>query len=508
MGRHINQGIEGILKQNKELTLMLQNIQERLDSAEKNLSSMEASHKAEVTGLNNKVDSLENKVSSLEDENRMLKEENGMLRDENENLKRILNNNSGNSSIPPSKDENKNKRANTYNGREKTGRKAGGQTGHTGRTLTKAQVEEKIQSGKFERRIVDIGDPSRPYKTKYVIDIEVRTVAQEIRIHEDADGHIRVPDEYRSDVTYGDTLKAVSAYLYSQGVMSNDNIQEFLNALSNGALDLSEGSIYNFISSFAGKCAPDIAKIVSALLKAPVMYTDATQVSLDGGKSYIRNQNTESEVLYSPQADKKVETLRKTGILGIYRGILVHDHETALYHFGSGHGECNVHVTRYNRKNTEESGNPWSREMNEFLCGINRRKKERISQDGTCFSPLELADIRRDYDFIVHKGRHQQKSTEGKKAGEEENALLNRLKKYKKNHLLFAYDFRVDFSNNMSERDLRKCVNREKMAGGFRKDTGQQMYCNIMSIIETLKRRSMGILENMLLILGGKTVFT
>ena len=60
----------------------------------------------------------------------------------------------------------------------------------------------------------------------------------------------------------------------------------------------------------------------------------------------------------------------------------------------------------------------------------------------------------------------------------------------------------------MSERDLRKCVNREKMAGGFRKDTGQQMYCNIMSIIETLKRRSMGILENMLLILGGKTVFT
>ncbi|MEY8322623.1 hypothetical protein AALB47_01745 [Lachnospiraceae bacterium 54-11] len=64
------------------------------------------------------------------------------------------------------------------------------------------------------------------------------------------------------------------------------------------------------------------------------------------------------------------------------------------------------------------------------------------------------------------------------------------------NHLLFLHDFEVPFDDNMSERDLRKAKNRQKMAGGFRKESGQEMYCNILTVIETLKRRNMPILEN------------
>ena len=40
-------------------------------------------------------------------------------------------------------------------------------------------------------------------------------------------------------------------------------------------------------------------------------------------------------------------------------------------------------------------------------------------------------------------------------------------KKYMHNHLLFLHDFRVPFDDNMSERDLRKVKNRQKMAGGL-----------------------------------------
>ena len=34
------------------------------------------------------------------------------------------------------------------------------------------------------------------------------------------------------------------------------------------------------------------------------------------------------------------------------------------------------------------------------------------------------------------------------------------------------------------------------MAGGFRKESGHEMYCSIMSIIETLKKREMDLIEN------------
>lgn len=47
----------------------------------------------------------------------------------------------------------------------------------------------------------------------------------------------------------------------------------------------------------------------------------------------------------------------------------------------------------------------------------------------------------------------------------------------------------------MSERDLRKFKNRQKMAEGFRKDSGHGMYCAILAIIETLKK-NMRLVEN------------
>ena len=83
-----------------------------------------------------------------------------------------------------------------------------------------------------------------------------------------------------------------------------------------------------------------------------------------------------------------------------------------------------------------------------------------------------------------------------KYAKQEESALLNRLEKYRENHLLFIKRSEVPFDNNISERDLRKVKNRQKMAGGFRKKQGQEMYYRILSIVETLKRHKMNLMEN------------
>ena len=80
--------------------------------------------------------------------------------------------------------------------------------------------------------------------------------------------------------------------------------------------------------------------------------------------------------------------------------------------------------------------------------------------------------------------------------------------KYSSNHLLFLHDFSIPFDDNISERDLRKAKNRQKMAGGFRKSSGHEMYCNIMSMIETLKKRKMGMIENIKkLFIGTPAIF-
>ena len=85
--------------------------------------------------------------------------------------------------------------------------------------------------------------------------------------------------------------------------------------------------------------------------------------------------------------------------------------------------------------------------------------------------------------------------------------LLIRLGKYKANHLLFLHNFAVSFDNNLSERDLRKCKNRQKMAGGFRTQEGCSMFCDILSVVETAKRRRINPFEAISSILQGQQAF-
>ena len=114
-----------------------------------------------------KIDTLNKRINVLENENLVLKQENQLLKEDNARLKSIINNDSSNTSLPPSADQKGGKPVNTYNGRKKTERKEGGQKGHKGTTLTKAKIEEKINSGKCKHEIKTIGDTSgQKYITK------------------------------------------------------------------------------------------------------------------------------------------------------------------------------------------------------------------------------------------------------------------------------------------------------------------------------------------------------
>lgn len=460
----------------------LQDVMARFDTFEKDT-------KVEITRLNNKIDTLTT-------ENTKLKIENQILKDDNQRLKRIINNDSTNSSLPPSSDQ-KNKSANKYNNRSKTGKTPGGQKGHKGKTLTKEDVAEKISSGDYEHQIIHLGDVSDHYKQKFVLDLKITPVIQEIRIYPNATGKYEIPERFKNDVTYGDLVKALSVELYAEGVVSNERISNFINAVSDHHLDISSGSIYGFIESFSHKCSKSIDQIEEELLNAQTVCTDATNMTNNGSACYIRNFSTKDAVLYTSMDKKTLACLKDIPFLEKFSGTLEHDHETALYHFGTVHGECNVHLLRYLKKNTEESQNSWSSLMADLLCDANQTRKKRL-ESNTPFTEAEIYSYKARYDAIFETGMKQNKACAGKYAKKEEKKLLNRLKKYKENHLLFLKDFTVPFENNMSERDLRKCKNRQKMSGGFRKSKGHQMYCKIMSVVETCKRKDMSVFQNII----------
>lgn len=90
----------------------LMEVMARLDAVKRDLHTEKDEHKEDVEHLNQKINGLT--------------QENQLLRDDNARLKSILNHDSSITSLPPSSVPKGSRPVNTYNGREKTGRKSGG----------------------------------------------------------------------------------------------------------------------------------------------------------------------------------------------------------------------------------------------------------------------------------------------------------------------------------------------------------------------------------------------
>ena len=100
-------------------------------------------------------------------------------------------------------------------------------------------------------------------------------------------------------------------------------------------------------------------------------------------------------------------------------------------------------------------------------------------------------------DKTTKRARGRPKQAKGKN-------LLDRLLKYQDETLRFLSDFRVPFTNNLAERDLRIVKVKEKISGTFVSFKGGEMFGRIRSYISTLKKNNISVLKGIRDALCGK----
>ena len=468
-----------LFKQVKELILKCDNLSKEVKTIEKK------TEKKFKKQLKEQKEYFTQKIEVLEKENKELKIENKKLKDDNERLKKIINNDSNNSSKPPSSDI----KRNIPNNRERTNKKAGGQKGHKAHFLSKKQVEEKINKGEFKREIYHKGKIQTEYISKYILDLEINVIAREYRFYKDKRGKYNIPKEFKMDVQYGSELKTLCTILNTEGIVALDRLANLVSFITHGGINLSKGSIVNFTKDLNRKSEYLIKEIEENLLNSEMMNTDATTGRCENKNICVRTYSTEKTTLLIPSYGKGKKYIEESNILNRYTGNLVHDHETVMYNYGEKHIECNVHISRYLRGNYENTKNEWSLKMRSFVCSLNEYRKK---QKGKGIQKLEEEQLERyskRYDELLEEGYEENKKVKGKYLRQEEQRLLNRLKKYKENHLMFLYDFSVPFDNNLAERDLRHVKTKQKVSGHFNSMEGIKIYLNIKSIIGTLKKQ-------------------
>ena len=126
-----------------------------------------------------------------------------------------------------------------------------------------------------------------------------------------------------------------------------------------------------------------------------------------------------------------------------------------------------------------------------------------VAAGHTALSLAVLADYDATYDAIIRQGlaeNPRRVATAGAPARgrikqTKTRNLLERLNIHRDAVLRFMRDFRVPFTNNQAESDVRMAKVRQKISGTFRSVQGAEIFCRIRSYISTLKKQGLPVFE-------------
>lgn len=166
---------------------------------------------------------------------------------------------SHNSSIPPSKDENRPSRTSSL--REKSDKKVGGQPGHEGKTLEMTDKPDEI----IEHRScfcphcgTDVREmPVEVSASRQVIDIPViKQIVTEHRVfrHHCTCGHVfesDFPQGVDWPVSYGKNIESLVGYLNVRQYLPFKRLQEMMRDVF--GVSISEGGLHYLLNRLAGK---------------------------------------------------------------------------------------------------------------------------------------------------------------------------------------------------------------------------------------------------------------
>ena len=116
--------------------------------------------------------------------------------------------------------------------------------------------------------------------------------------------------------------------------------------------------------------------------------------------------------------------------------------------------------------------------------------------------PVEqLAALEAQYDKLIAQGLAANPLPDspptprrGRRKKTKARNLVERLQLRKDAALRFLHDFRVPFSNNQAERDVRMVKVQQKISGTFRSEHAAADFCRIRGYISTVKKHGLPVL--------------
>ena len=399
--------------------------------------------------------------------------------------------NSKNSSIPPSKDENR--PVPNQSLREKSGKKVGGQPGHKGYTLEMNSHPTDVvhlysnfcakcgsnlsdlPTQKMERRqVIDI-PPIIPVITEYQSFTRVCNC-----------GHCNkasFPAGVESPVQYGAGVQSLTAYMSTRHYMSINRLKEYFTDLFQ--IPFSEGTVQNMLQKMAAKASPFYHQIKEQIQTAKVVGGDETSCRINGKKGWFWTlQNSQYTFIHCAD-NRGFATLNELFPKGLPNTIVVHDAYSAWFKLQTkAHQLCLAHLQRDLNYFAECYKNcDWIANIKQlFYQAIEQKQKPETNAQTYKDKLIQLLETPPESKYSLLK------------------RFRKRLQKYKDAIFTFLdYDF-IPPDNNGSERALRNVKVKTKVSGQFKSIENANIFAILRSVIDTCIKNNQPVLPTIAII--------
>lgn len=466
------------------------------------------------------VVTLSQRVAMLEVETAevaALRLENAALRAENAALKSKGSKNSGNSSLPPSRDPavERQRQASQRRSKRERGaggmqRRAGGQPGKPGRSLPLSDTPDatiehapEVCSGCG----AGLGDATTVGATRRQV-VDIPPVVPVVTEHQ---ALIRrcaccgtktagvFPDHVRAPISYGPGVRARVVYLLGRQHVPIERCREAMRDLF--GITMSTGTIDAIYADAARRLTGFITALVSVLRNAAVVNVDETTDRIGTTTCWMHVTSTRLYTLIHASATRGAQAVRDAGVLVGYRGVIVHDRLALYWQFTKAkHQVCAAHLLRDLASVAEiatQAG--WASGLARLLVEINTACDQARAAGHRVLAPARQRTFAGRYDALVAAAHAANPDPPpGRKRDRLQRESYNltvAFATHRQSILRYMRDLDVGMTNNQAERDLRPVKIHRKISSCFRDQTGAERFAHVRSYLSTTRKHDIPAID-------------
>ena len=400
--------------------------------------------------------------------------------------------NSRNSSIPPSRDENRPKRTNSL--REKSDRKVGGQPGHKGKTLEMIEHPDEIidhHSCFCPDCGMDVSNlPFELSGKRQVLEIpQIKQFVTEHRVYRCTCSCGKVvesdfPKGVDYPVSYGPNMESLVGYLSARQHLPFKRLQEVMHDIFNA--QISEGGLHCLLNRLANKGKQAYEIIRQVVMNSPVIGTDETGMKVNGKTHWFWTWQSKQATYIAASANRGIATIDDHSEGISHKAVLVHDCWKAHFQTPVGlHQLCTVHLVRELKYLEELYKVAWPVRFR-LLIHEAQELKKRFSPKDYYYQDHARSFLENEMDkLLVETIDPEQK---------ELVAFQKRVVKYRDHLFTFLYHPAVPPHNNDSERAIRNIKIKQKISGQFKAMGSAENFAILRSIIDTSIKNGQNVL--------------